>query len=76
MEKTEILENLQKICDEMLKINKNDKKKLLIYQTISSILKDGDSFFRTCNADTAINIFMDLGYKKEEAKKIFLQILT
>lgn len=76
MEKTEILENLSKICDEMLKIYKNDKKKLLIYQTISSILKDGNSFFKTCDADTAINIFMDLGYKKEEAKKIFLLMLT
>lgn len=76
MKKSELINNLASVCDEMIKLHKNDKKKLLIYQTISSILKDGDDFFKTCDADTAINIFMDLGYKKEEAKDIFLVMLT
>lgn len=76
MKKDEIMENLKKKCENLIKIHKNDKKKMLIFTTISSILKDGCNFFQSCDADTAINILLDLGYEKEEAKKIYLTLLT
>lgn len=73
--KEQILSILKQKCETELKNCKNDKKKMLIFTTISSFLKDGEDFFTSADAELAINVLMDLGYKKEEAKELYLKLI-
>ena len=73
--KQKIIDELKNRCKEKLAIFQKNKKKTLIFTTISSFLDDGEDFFLSCTADTAINVLMDLGYKKEEAKELYLKLI-
>lgn len=74
--KHEILKELNEKCNTLIKINQNDKKKWLILNTISSFLDDGENFFLSCDSELALNVLMDLGYKKEEAKALYLKLIS
>ncbi len=73
--KEEIISNLKNRCKIKLAENQKNKKKMLIYEMISTFLKDGESFFRSCDAEVAINVLIDLGFEKEEAKKLYLKLI-
>ncbi len=73
--KQEIINELKKRCDKKLELFKENKKKMLIFTTISSFLKDGDEFFISVSADTAINVLMDLDFEKEKAKELYLKLI-
>lgn len=74
--KEEIIKSLKEKCNTLLKNAQNDKKKWLILNTISSFLNNNENFFQTCDAELAINVLMDLGYKKEEAKSLYLKLIS
>ena len=73
--KEQIITSLKQKCEAELKNCKNDKKKMLIFTTISSFLDDGEDFFTSTDAEIALNVLMDLGYKKEEAKELYLKLI-
>ena len=73
--KKQIISSLKQKCETELKNCKNDKKKMLIFTTISSFLNDGEDFFTSTDAEIALNVLMDLGYKKEEAKELYLKLI-
>lgn len=45
------------------------------YLNILSILECEDCFFKM-EVDVALSIIMDLGFKKEEAKKIYVKLIN
>lgn len=73
--KQKIINELKKRCKEKLAFFKENKQKTLIFTTISSFLDDGEEFFLSCKTDTAINVLMDLDYKKEKAKELYLKLI-
>ncbi len=73
--KQQIITSLKQKCEAELKNCKNDKKKMLIFTTISSFLDDGEDFFTSTDVEIALNVLMDLGYKKEEAKELYLKLI-
>lgn len=74
--KHEILKELKQKCNTLIKIYQKEKKKWLILNSISSFLEDGEEFFLSCDAELALNVLMDLGYKKEEAKALYLKLIS
>lgn len=73
--KQEILNDLRQKCDTELKNCKNDNKKTIIFTSISSFLQEGEEFFTSVDVDLAINVLMDLGLKKEEAKEVYRTLI-
>ena len=74
--KHEILKELKQKCNTLIKIYQKHKKKWLILNTISSFLDDGEKFFMSCDSELALNVLMDLGYKKEEAMVLYLKLIS
>ena len=73
--KQKIISILREKCDTELKNCKNDRKKMFIFTTISSFLKDGVDFFVSADAELAINVLMDLGYEKEKANELYKKLI-
>lgn len=66
----DMLDKLRLICDEL--INTTEDKK---YKLIKDILENDQCFFEM-DTNTALSILLDLGFEKEEAKKIYIKILN
>ncbi|MBR7091119.1 MAG: hypothetical protein IKC79_01540 [Clostridia bacterium] len=65
---------LCEVCDKLLKnTEKMDKKSIEKYKLIKEILSVTDCFMQM-SVDVAMSILYDLGYTKDEAKKIYVKL--
>lgn len=55
--------------------NDNNSDNLLILQKIINILKDNNCFLKI-KIDLALNILVEIGYSKEEAKDIYVRLIN
>ena len=70
------MQELRRICDkkiEYFSLSK-DKKNEEIMRRIKVILMQ-DNAFKRMDVSVAMNIFHDLGFNKEDAKKIYARLL-
>lgn len=74
--KEKIIFELNYLCKQLLQEYTNDRAKKELYSTIATMLKDGAKFFECCDAEVGINVLIDLGYSKEEAKKTYIKLVS
>lgn len=63
---------LNKLREQCESLKENDVRK---YSLIESILKDDMCFFKM-SIETSYSILTDLGYNKEELKKVYLKLIN
>ncbi len=73
MEKEKLLKELKAKCRKII-ADCTDERKLNIYEKIAQIMEVPNAFARI-NVVTAINILVDLGYTKEEAKALYPKLI-
>ncbi len=73
MKKEKLLTNLKVKCQTLMAEQTKSTKKQ-IYATIMKIL-DTPNAFNFIDAGTSLNVLIDLGYSKEEAVKIYEQLI-
>ena len=65
-----MIEKLRKICDGLIKLNKNEKK----YLIIKKILKDEKCFMKM-DIETSFAILRDLGIKDDNLTNIYKELI-
>lgn len=69
-----MLEELKKIADSLIEINKNNPKELKKYQIIKQILNRKDCFLNM-DINYAYTILKDLKIPNEKLKKAYIQLI-
>ena len=65
-----MIEKLRKICDGLIKLNKNEEK----YPIIKKILKDEKCFMKM-DIETSFAILRDLGIKDDNLTNIYKELI-
>ena len=73
MKKERLLKELKLKCKQKI-VECTDERRLNIYEKIAQIMEVPNAFARI-SVVTAINILIDLGYTKEEAKALYPKLI-